>query len=269
MTMSYPSRGGCYATNFGPMAKLMVTRSFFWYCFVKAGVRIMSVDADAAFFRNPFKKGHLDTQRFSLELSVAVSTKGKFMHPHGGYLCNVRKGYATALRDEGGKQILCGAVPPPYFAGHSAEWWFERHTRLALLCQYDIQTDTTADLEDFYPNNRRVRGESTMYADVAGTGASGTRQPIVQDGDVEFHGQLNMSRFEPLPRGCNIASGLRFLPMDFIVEKCSHMAPFNQAKDNGVHILFHANCATGRGGSVKHRAAAKTAWLNASGLWYL
>mmetsp|Transcript_30897 Transcript_30897/g.78211 ORF Transcript_30897/g.78211 Transcript_30897/m.78211 type:complete len:253 (-) Transcript_30897:601-1359(-) len=252
----------------------MVTRSYFWYAFTSQGVSIMSIDADSAFFRNPFKQGFLDQARFSLELSAASRNNAKVMREYRGFECNVLKGYPNPLRNVNGERMLCAALPPPYFATPASAWWFERHTRLALQCQMDIQSDTTIDLADFYPDVRHVKGDTTMFARLAGTSASGAKD-IMQPpwGAHEFHGQVNASKFEPLPAHCRgppwPGNALRMLPMDFIVEKCIHNKPVNASTDNGLVVALHANCAVGLKATVRDRIKYKTRWLKDSGVWFL
>jgi len=91
-------------------------------------------------------------------------------------------------------------------------------------------------------------------------------------GDKEFVGKLDLSKFEPLPEGCtteSFATDLRYLPSDFVVQKCTHVSPFTQWKDFLVVIGLHANCATGNKSGPRDRALLKTQWLNMSGVWFV
>eukprot|EP00283_Hemiselmis_rufescens_P015632 CAMPEP_0173455074 /NCGR_PEP_ID=MMETSP1357-20121228/53586_1 /TAXON_ID=77926 /ORGANISM="Hemiselmis rufescens, Strain PCC563" /LENGTH=564 /DNA_ID=CAMNT_0014422163 /DNA_START=40 /DNA_END=1734 /DNA_ORIENTATION=- len=268
--LEHTAGGGYYATSHGSLGLLMVTRSYFWYEFTKEGVGIMSIDADSAFYRNPFADGFIETDRFSIEASAAMSTLPKHLKPTLGGECNLRKGVPNVLRDPDGVKIMCAALPPPYFATPAAEWWFERHTRLALQCQCDIQTDTTMDLGDFYPDIR-IASNNTMAQRKVGTGPSGNKMHVVPGGSKEFHGALNMTKFEPLPPHCedsSQATALRMLPMDFVVQKCTSPL-FNKMADNGMVVALHANCATGAKINVHGRTLAKEKWLSESGSWHL
>jgi len=88
---------------------------------------------------------------------------------------------------------------------------------------------------------------------------------------MEFRGALNLSKFDPLPEGCEAvteSSGIRFLPMDFAVEKCFNPDPFDVAKDNGIVVALHANCAVGIKGTLPQRVFSKAKWLRDSGMWF-
>jgi hypothetical protein len=197
----------------------------------------------------------------------AGNSKSKFMDSAN----NRCKGmFPTALRNRDGHVRTCGAIPPPYFATPASWWWFERHTYLAVQCQLDIQSDTLRDLDNFYP--------SVMLPDANGT-RTGARsamahKSIVEDGDYEYHGDLDMTKFEPVPAACAQqlrpeALRLRVLPMNAFLTKCSHKRPIDWAAEGaGSLIAAHANCAVWKG-TAEDRIKDKILWLNQSKLWFL
>ena len=118
----------------------------------------------------------MDPSRFSLELC--------FSGRMSSGACNLRKGVPIRLEDETGVHIMCGAAPPPYFATPASSWWFERHTMLGVMCQADIQTDTTLDLEAFYQHFRRVKGPASLHGQLFGDKHA---EPLVRYGDWEVY----------------------------------------------------------------------------------
>ncbi len=181
-----------------------------------------------------------------------------------------RGSYQTALRESDGKVRTCAAIPPPYFATPASAWWFERHTYLAVECQTDIQTETVRDLDQFYPSLVLAKPNGTLSS----TLSSPTRALIVIDGEDDYHGDLDMSKFEAVAPSCenDLRSDkmrMRLLPMNSFVTKCSHKAPIDlSAETSTTLIAAHANCALWRG-TLENRVDDKIKWLNESGLWFL
>ena len=122
--------------------------------------------------------------------------------------------FPTVLRDGDGGAVACAAIPPPYFATPVSAWWFERHTFLAVQCQYDIQTDTLLDLDAFYPNITIRPANIT----------SPRGMPIVLHGEKEYHSTIDLTKFEAIPPECarqleTDRLRLRILPMNSFLTK--------------------------------------------------
>jgi hypothetical protein len=205
------------------------------------------------------------------QIHMAAGIKsGKFLDAVNN---RCRGSYPTALRALDGKVRACAAIPPPYFATPASTWWFERHTYMAVECQADIQTETLRDLDQFYPTFLLAQPNSTLSS-ASPSPPPPSQLSIVNDGQDEYHGHLNMSNFEPISPSCenDLRSDklrMRVLPMNSFVTKCSHKAPIDlSAETTAMLIAAHANCAVWRG-TVENRVDDKINWLNMSRLWFL